>query len=149
MTPEEYTDEIILPTLRDYFGEPRSRRKAMLASMTLIHLHDELKMNGKRPSSETTTEFFESLQSACPECWAIYLVAISAKHMEHGKSGFTIDKIVERPPAFYAVAVWGLSRWDDTTGGVETMDLNMSIDASLRVAFEFLAGKFLAGTFAI
>jgi hypothetical protein len=43
----------------------------------------------------------------------------------------------------------GLSRWDDTTGGVEAMDLNMSIDTSLRVAFEFLAGKFLAGTFAI
>jgi hypothetical protein len=151
MTPEEYTEEMILPTLREYFGDLRNRRRAMLASLTLVHLHDVLKENGKRPGS--TSAFFESLRTQCAECWSVYLVAISAKHMKHNKSGFSIDEIVERPPAFFGTAVWGLSRWDDTTGGVEALGgaqgSNVSVDASLRKAFEFLAKTFLVGNFAI
>ena len=59
ITPEDYTEEIILPTLRDCLGDPRSRRRAMIASMTLIYLHDALKKNNKRPPTESASHLLK------------------------------------------------------------------------------------------
>ena len=47
MTPAEFLDEIVVPTLRECRDERRSRRRAYLACIAVFHIKDHLK-EGRR-----------------------------------------------------------------------------------------------------
>ncbi len=147
MTPETYAQTIIAPTLREYLEQPMDVRRAMLACMTLIHLHDVLKTNGDRPKQETATQFFQSLEKECPACWLIFVVGTAAKHMRHKGSGFVIDNLISRPPAIAGVAECGLSQIGDESGGVEAFEPRASVDSALINAFRFLSQRFFGKQF--
>jgi hypothetical protein len=42
MTPAEYVNDIVVPTVREFRDEPRSQRRAYLACMVTFHIKDHL-----------------------------------------------------------------------------------------------------------
>jgi hypothetical protein len=44
MKPGDYVEEIVLPTMRDFGSNPRSRRHAYLTCMAVFHIRDHLKV---------------------------------------------------------------------------------------------------------
>jgi hypothetical protein len=48
MTPAEFMDEIMVPTLREFRDERRSRRRAYLACIAVFHLKDHLSKAGEK-----------------------------------------------------------------------------------------------------
>ena len=53
MTPAEYVNEIVVPTLREFRDQPRSRRRAYLAAITLFHVKDYLNRYGESNIEKT------------------------------------------------------------------------------------------------
>jgi len=50
-------------------------------------------------------------------------IAHAFKHVKtDGHSSLNQSQVIVRPPAYWGQAVWGLSRWDDPTGGVTLSD---------------------------
>jgi hypothetical protein len=48
MTPAKYVDEIVIPTVREFRDNPRSRRHAYLACMVTFHIKDYLERAGEK-----------------------------------------------------------------------------------------------------
>jgi hypothetical protein len=118
MTPTEYLVKIVDPTIAEYESAQSNFRRALLASITLIHTHDYLKKIGST-CEETTERFFAKMNDNCFGAYDLYCFAIAGKHTFHRNSGLTIDNIQPRPPAFWETFELDRSHFDDEAGAVE------------------------------
>ncbi|CAH0338935.1 hypothetical protein RHI9324_00570 [Rhizobium sp. CECT 9324] len=117
MTPINYLEEILLPTLEDYEEDFRSRRKGYLACIVMCHLSDYLEKAG-------ASKVQDAMRSQCTAAWnVVHAVAIGAKHLDNLKNPnpikFKAGSDVFRPPARAGVMVCGWSRVGDLDGGME------------------------------
>jgi hypothetical protein len=69
MTPSEYVDEIVLPTVREFAEDRRSQRRAYLACLASLRITDHLRQAGEE-DVEARIGFaagraFEALRAAC------------------------------------------------------------------------------------
>jgi hypothetical protein len=119
MTPADFMDEVVIPTLREFRNDRRSRRRAYLACVAVFHLKDHLKKAGE-----------EGIEAAMRASCGVALdvvrgVCNGMKHVETDGShpvAFRVGDDTDRPPAVWGQARWDVSRWDDPDGGREVQD---------------------------
>jgi hypothetical protein len=144
---EQYLDEIIDPTIADLQANPTSRRHAFLACVVTFHAIDYLAYSGEMSNSRN---FREKFRKASPEFAVVDRVAHAFKHVSAGHPNalrnqpIASDDVIPRPPAFFGVAVWGLSRCGDTVGGV-TLNRERGVDllSTVKKAVEFIRSHLL------
>ena len=126
MTPQQYWQEVVSPTVEEYRTDPTSLRRSILSAITIVHFADNLIFNGINTVQGKTfaaaRQFFDLITVDCPEAGQLYSLAIVGKHMKQGSNPsprHTIEDVFKRPPAVLGQAVWGISRWGDEIGGVE------------------------------
>ena len=121
---ERYLDEFVDPTISDFEQNPTSVRHAFLACVATFHAIDYLAYPRK---GRTVRQQF---QEASPDFARVDEVAHAFKHVAAGDRGnpkLKAHEVISRPPAFFGVAVFDLSRFDDTIGGV-TLGRDRDID---------------------
>lgn len=116
MTPKEYLNEIVVPTLQEFEHNRLSRRHAYLACIAIYHIKDHLKAAGEKDIEATMrasgSQAFDLVRSICN----------GSKHFSTDGSHeiqFRAGTDYGRPPAFAGVMVCGLSYFGDTKGGRE------------------------------
>jgi hypothetical protein len=116
MTPADYINEIVIPTVREFRDERRSRRRAYLACIATFHLRDYLKKAGEYG-------VIDAMRTSCGAAFDVVRgISNGSKHAETDGShavAFRAGEDTERPPATWGKAVWDASRWDDIVGGRE------------------------------
>jgi len=132
-------DEIVDPTLKDFEANPTSRRHAFLACAVTCHAVDYL----AHPRAPQTLRTQFSKESRAFEI--VNDVGQAFKHVVRGERSdprLRQSEVISRPPAYWGVAVWDVSSWDDAVGGV-TLDSDRSIDLleTVRNAVNFLRSK--------
>jgi hypothetical protein len=144
---EQYLIEIVDPTVKDFEQNPASRRHAFLACATVCHAVDYLAY----PQGPRTLRQQFARQS--PEFNIVNDVGHAFKHVVQGSRSeprMKQSEVISRPPGYWGVAVWDLSRWDDPVGGVtldsdRTMDLLDIVQGAVRFLWaEVRAGQALA-----
>ena len=130
MTPEEYFQDIVFPTVKEFRDEPRSRRRAYLACIALFHLKDYLRKAGEhdvvKGLRDATGDAFDIVQSVCN---GAKHVRVNSRHVV----AFSAGGDVERPPAVAGLLECGLSELGDYEGGRSVVtpggiaNLNMSV----------------------
>jgi hypothetical protein len=107
-------DEIMVPTLREFRDERRSRRRAYLACIAVFHLKDHL-----RKAGETRVE--ATMRASCGVAFDVVRgVCNGTKHVETDGShviAFRAGDDTDRPPARLGELVLDVSRLDDGVGG--------------------------------
>jgi hypothetical protein len=136
---EWYLVEIVDPTLKDFDEHPTSRRHAFLACVVTCHAVDYLAYPADPRSLRQQFEH----QSAAFKL--VNDVGHAFKHVVQGRPSAPRMKqsdVIQRPPFYWGVAVWDLSRWDDEVGGV-TLDSDRNVDLleTVRTAVSFLWSK--------
>lgn len=138
MTPTDYLEEILLPTLKEYEEDVSSRRKAYLACIVMYHLSDYLKKAGAEDPPR-------SMRGQCSVAWnVVHAVAIGAKHRDNTDNKnpikFTAGSDAFRPPAVAGAMICGWSQLGDVDGGLEIDagedDLMADILPSLRTVLK-------------
>jgi hypothetical protein len=134
-----YLEEFVDPTIKDFEQNPTSVRHAFIACVVTYHAVDYL-AHPKKP--QTLRRRFNKESKAFE---LVDDVAHAFKHVQAGNPSapdLAVNDVISRPPAFWGVAVWDLSRWDDPAGGV-TVDKNRTIDLlnTVRHAADFLRSK--------
>ena len=114
MDANHYMTEIVEPTISDFEANPTSVRHAFLACVVTFHTIDYL------PNKSANHQLF---RKELPEFATVDRIAHAFKHVKTGHVKSIIKPlkagdVIERPPAKWGIAVWGLSRWDDAVGGV-------------------------------
>lgn len=115
MTPQNYMDEIVLPTVIEFKNEPRSRRQAYLACIVTFHIKDHLKAAGEQNIEQTMRaagDAFDVIRGVCN----------GAKHVQTDQNhliAFSAGDDWDRPPAVLGQMVLGVSRLGDPDGGRE------------------------------
>jgi hypothetical protein len=116
MTPQEFMDEIALPTVAEFKRDPRSRRLAYLACIATFHIKDHLKSAGQT-SIETT------MRAACGDSFdVVRAICNGTKHVQTDASHpipFVAGTDWYRPPARLGQMILGVSRLGDPHGGRE------------------------------
>lgn len=114
MTPVDFLTEIVLPTVREFESNRRSRRRAYLAVIVTFTLKDHLAKAGER-GIETT------MRAAVGDAFdLVRSVANGAKHLRTDGShviAFTAGEDYDRPPAWAGEMECGVSELGDETGG--------------------------------
>jgi hypothetical protein len=140
MSPSEYFEIIVEPTLKEYFENQTDYRKCIISCIVIIHIHDYLKHAGYDVKS-TTKSYFYNIANRCPEALDVYWVAIAGKHAVPDDKSIDIrpESLIERPPMVWGEAVFGLSRWDDEYGGLElrTQGQSKQFELELRRTLDF------------
>lgn len=144
MNAESYIAEIVEPTIADLESEPTSVRKAFLAAVATFHIIDYL------AHPERTGNMRQFFREECPDFAIIDRVAHAFKHVEAGNQSskenrpLSATQVIKRPPAIWGIAVFDLSRWDDSVGGVTTDD-DRSVDLldAIKRTVEFLRAKII------
>jgi hypothetical protein len=142
MDAARYIAEIVEPTIADFEANPISVRHAFLACVATYHCIAYL--CDAESEASRRQEFREASKDFA-------LVDRLAHAMKHARTGHERSKhiqplaagdVMSRPPAFWDVAVWDLSRWDDPAGGVTVKDeVELDIVHAVRGALEFLRAK--------
>jgi len=89
----------------------------------------------------------DTYRKECADFAVIDRFAHAFKHVETGHENSAIQPlaakdVISRPPAFFEVGVWDLSRWDDQVGGVTVrQETSLDILQALRRTVEFLRSK--------
>lgn len=116
MTPAEYVNEIVQPTIQEFRDDRRSRRRAYLACIVVYHVKDYLEKAGemgvRRKVKELCPDTFELVRSICN----------GSKHVETDNTHeiqFQAGSDWDRPPAFAGVMRTGISYLGDVIGGRE------------------------------
>ena len=116
MTPQEFMDQVVLPTVAELKVEPRSRRRAYLACIVTFHLKDHLKTAGET-GIETT------MRTAAGDSFDVVRgICNGTKHVQTDQSHpipFAAGKDWDRPPAILGQMIIGVSRLGDPHGGRE------------------------------
>src|ERR1700730_15126331 len=104
MTPADFVNEIVVPTVREFRDERRSRRRAHLACIVVFHIKDHLRRAGARQIESTiqkrTDEAFDVVRAVCN----------GAKHVATDPSHpypFAAGDDWDRPPAMLGVMQLG------------------------------------------
>jgi len=109
MTPAEYVNEIVQPTVREFRDERRSRRRAYLACIVVFHIIDYLKNAGEkdvwRKLKQANPDIFELVRSICDGSKHF---ETNAKHAVHFRAGSDWD----RPPAFPGSCEQAFPSWE-------------------------------------
>jgi hypothetical protein len=116
MTPLDYVNEIVLPTMVELKENPRSRRLAYMACMAVFHTKDHLKKASERSIEQrmrtATGAHFDVVRAICN---GTKHVQTDASHPIPFRAGDDFD----RPPARAGEMVLGLSKLGDPVGGRE------------------------------
>lgn len=136
---ERYLNEIVDPTIKELAEQRTSVRHAFLACVALFHAVDYLAYPKR---SRTLREQFNKESKAFA---IVDDMAHAFKHVVAGNPAnpdLLAKDVVTRPPAYWGLAVYDLSRWDDPHGGV-TINRDRSIDLYDTVveAAAFMRGK--------
>ena len=139
MDARRYLEEIVAPTIAEYEAEPTSVRRAFLACVAAFHTVDHLAhpASGRslRQKFNRESSDFKLIDSIAH---AFKHVSVGAAAPDHAK-GLSADEVISRPPGFWDVAVWDLSRWDDPAGGVTLARANeVDLLTALRSTLAFL-----------
>ncbi len=134
MTPAEYVSEIVLPTVREFRNERRSRRRAYLACIVTFHVKDHLIETGEAKAEDV-------MRAVEPAFAIIRDVCNGTKHVEakfRPTIPFRVGADRDRPPAIWDEMEWDVSHWDDLVGGRDVMadadwlDLYESVRVGIR-----------------
>ena len=117
MTPNQYVNEIVLPTLREARDARLDRRRSYLAAIVTHHTADYLTQHGEK-------KVRDRISATAGIHWQVVRsVTNGAKHVEADPQKHTIDFTsgtdTIRPPCFAGIAIAGLSILGDTTGAIE------------------------------
>jgi hypothetical protein len=134
-----YLEEIVDPTIEDFEQHPTSVRYAFLACVAVFHSVDYLAYPRRARSLR------QRFGSESTSFKVVDQVAHAFKHVQsQGRDGSRLiaREVIYRPPAIWGVMEWGLSRWDDSIGGV-TLERDRAIDLLdvVKRARAFLGGK--------
>lgn len=138
MTPRQYVQDIVIPTVRESRDKRRCRRRAYLACIVVYHIADYLQTAGERNVPKTMkarTRTFEVVRGVCN----------GAKHRElrnNHEVAFTPGTDWYRPPAFTGVMMCGISRFGDLTGGREFKSGRATYD--IYASAKGLLGQFVS-----
>ena len=125
MSPAEYVDEIVLPTVRDFAASRRSRRLAYLSCMVVFHIKDHLgKARAHQIEMTVRTTAAEAFNVVRAVCNGTKHVTIDQTHVVTFRAGDDRD----RPPMIWGEWEWDLSRWGDELGGREVLTVNGPVD---------------------
>jgi hypothetical protein len=126
MTPAEYVNEVVLPTMREARDDRRSRRLAYLACISVFHLKDHLVKAGEQGIENAIRS---SAGDAFDVCRA---VCNGVKHGETNPNrhriNFSAGTDWHRPPAKAGVMRCGVSRLGDRIGGREIEAMGVRFD---------------------
>jgi hypothetical protein len=149
-TPAKFAAEYVVPAVRDFRDNRRSRRHAYEACVAVYHLKDHLEACGADVESAFKScgrnSSFEAIRAACN----------AYKHAQFPRPNdeqrykrkypnhipFLFGQEYERPPCIAGLAKADLSRVGDRTGGIEIardrggFDLYESVKTVLK-AYEF------------
>lgn len=116
MTPLQYLEEIVLPTISESRDDPESRRKAYLAAIVTHHIGDYLRAAGV-PNPWSTVE-----GKAVAATRVVRAVANGAKHSANPRDKNTVrfqaGSDYFRPPATAGAMECGISMLGDTSGHI-------------------------------
>lgn len=116
MSPKQYLEEIVIPTVDEYRADNGSRRKCYLACVATHHLYDHVGIarGRKLPFSENKV--------AVDAFNLVRAVATGAKHVGNDEQKnpirFAAGSELYRPPARAGVMVCGWSELGDVDGGL-------------------------------
>ena len=139
---ERYLNEIVEPTIKDLEANRTSVRHTFLACVVVFHAVDYLAFP---KHSRTLREQFNRESRAFA---IVDEIAHAFKHVVTGNRAnpdLAASEVISRPPSYWGVATWDLSRWDDPVGGV-TLDKDREVDVydTVAEATAFLRGKLYA-----
>jgi hypothetical protein len=137
MLPADYALEIIVPIVREFRDDRRSRRRAFLACIVTYHLKDYLEKSGA--DVEAAMKMFG--RATCFE--VVRAVCNGTKHRgwraSHAENiQFVPGDDYDRPPCVAGLAVCDLSRVGDIYGGREVaqnlggIDIYRAVKTCLR-----------------
>jgi hypothetical protein len=142
MDAQEYITKIVEPTIKDFEENPVSVRHAFLACVVVFHSIDYL------GGSKSTSQLRQKFRKASKDFALIDRIAHALKHVKTGHEAskdiqpLAASEVILRPPAFWGVAVWGLSRWNDSTGGVTIKtEVELDIMGAVKNALEFVRNQ--------
>ena len=135
MELDTYLERIVDPTIADFEANPTSVRHAFLAAVASFHAIDYLGANRHRKKFREDSADFALVDR----------IAHAFKHVQTGNPAdpnlqpLSAEGIVSRAPARWDVAVWDVSNWGDSAGGV-TLDSERALDVLLVIkgAVKFL-----------
>jgi len=143
VTPADYVNEIVIPTIREFGDKRRSRRHAYLACIVTFHIKDHLKVAGESDIDvvmrSSDSKAFDLVRSVCNGTKHV------STHSTHSIA-FKIGADYERPPSLAGVAMCGLSYVGDTKGGREIAQGSLRIDiyGACRETLEIFQKQFPA-----
>ena len=143
MTPADFANAVIIPTVAEFREKRTDRRHAYLACTVTYHLHDHL----AEAAGLGRPEVRVAMKSVCAAQFEIVqTVCLGVKHAQDRRTpiGFIPGKEAERPPAKWGKAKWGRSRWGDAHGGLEVEHQRQRYDLyeSVKVVLSAYAGNF-------
>jgi hypothetical protein len=131
-----YLDEIVDPTVAEFEADATSVRKAFLTCVAVFHAIDYL----VHPHRPKLGNLKQNWRDESPDFALVEDVAHAFKHViANGPNRLKASNVISKPPAYYGVAAYGLSRSNDPAGGV-TLDDDRAVDLldALRRAVAFL-----------
>lgn len=140
MTPQEFMNEIVLPTVKDLAVNRRSRRHTYLAAIVTFHIKDHLQKTGEAGIES-------KVRAKCGDNFdLVRAICNGTKHVltnETHSIPFSVGDDWDRPPAIAGQMLCGISRLGDTAGGreignsgPERKDIYFSIKAVLSAFCE-------------
>lgn len=131
MTPADYVNEIVMPTLKECRDDRTSQRRAYLACIVVHHLGDYIEV----ASRQTRVKIDQKLREVSGSAFDVVRgVCNAAKHAELTRKHeipFRPGQDWYRPPAFLGSMVLGLSYLGDIHGGREFQHENRRYDLYL------------------
>jgi hypothetical protein len=116
LTPADYVNEIVVPTVREFRDERRCRRRAYLACMVTFHIKDHLRRAGETGIEDrlraATGDGFDVVRAICN----------GTKHPYIDRNNpirFVAGDDWDRPPGAFGVLECGVSQLGDPVGGRE------------------------------
>ena len=144
MTPTEYINEIVEPTIREFHDERRCRRRAYLACIVTYHITDYLE-NVLEKAGEDKQQVRRKMKEACPDAFeSVRSICNGTKHVETDKRHvipFKAGSDWDRPQCMAGIGQVGISRCGDADGGREVQAGDRSLDLygcvkTLALAFQ-------------
>jgi len=116
MPPQEFMDEIVLPSVVELKDNRRSRLRAYVASIVTFHLKDHLHKAGCR-------KIEDAMRAECGDAFDVVRgICNGTKHVQADTSHpvpFAAGDDWDRPPASAGQLLCGISRAGDAYGGRE------------------------------
>jgi hypothetical protein len=122
MKPGDYVEEIVLPTMRDFGSNPRSRRHAYLTCMAVFHIRDHLKVALKVSKADIDRKMQAATTATSNSFDVVRAICNGTKHAgpdHYNPIKFRPGDDFDRPAARAGEMQAGISRFGDPAGGRE------------------------------